>query len=169
MVLYRFKPVESWTRLQEAIISGHAYMIGHRFESLSAGGSSEILLYVTEQSKDVYICDIDLATSSECFLDIYVNSDVTDYGTEIQSFNLNLNFPNESVTRVYYDGTYSGGQLMYSSVIPGGSRKNALGYAVSAGAGITLSGGNNIRIRIYNPTNATNDVSINILWIEESG
>jgi len=171
MVLYRFKPVESWTRMQEATISGHAYMIGHRFESVDAGDSAEILFEVPENTnRDIYIIDISIATLSECYLDIFIDSTVVSSGTKLTPFNLNTNYESDTTVNIEYGGTYSDGQLIYSSVIPGGFRVNALGYVVTAGAGIILNGGKKLHIKITNiSTTASTDVSVNLLWIEESG
>lgn len=156
-------------RFFKKIFEGYGYSISHRFENISSGSSVDVYFENPSASgKNIFIIVIEVVTFAQAWIDIYRNNSVTASGTSITPLNLNMGSSNTSVSYIEYGGTYSTGELAHSSVCPGGSRIRAVGGATEVGETIIINPGGNILVRVTNKSDSSQDMSIRIIWWEES-
>jgi len=156
-------------RFYYAIYQGIAFGASHRFENISS--DSSIYVYIenpSDSGKKINISLLEITTTDQAHADIYINNTKTASGTSIPKINYNTESTNISVLTLEYDGTYTPGDKIYSSVIPGGSAKYAVGGAVSIGEAFIIKEDFNMIIQVINKSTNAADISIHGIWWEET-
>lgn len=156
-------------RFFKKIFEGYGYSISHRFENISSGSSVDLYFENPSTSeKNVFIIAVEIVTFAQAWIDIYRNNSITASGTSITPLNLNMSSSNTSVSYIEYGGTYTTGELALNTVCPGGSRIRAVGGVSEVGESVIVNPGSNILVRVTNKSADSQDVSIRIIWWEES-
>jgi len=148
---------------------GRAFVAAEIFPSLASGSSVRVLF---ENPSDSGVrCRLLLTRITPLAngrLAIYRNVSVTSRGSSIPTFNLNMEFSNESKATVEYNGTYdTTGITPLRDALPGGNKKEAIGSLVNIGEHVKIPPGKNIMYEITNISDSSADYSIRIVWIEE--
>ena len=115
----------------------------------------------------IYIISIDIVAFAQAWVDIYRDNTITTNGTAITPINLNLGSTNTSPALVEYGGSYTIGQPVHSTVVPGGSLIRAVGGASEVGESVIIPETKNILVRVTNKSASASDISIRIIWWEE--
>jgi len=150
------------------IYEGKGFSISHRFEGIAADASVDVYFENPSGSeKIVYIIVIEVVSLARAWVDIYRGVTVSSPGTQITPVNLNFSSNNTSVVKVEYGGTYSGGELVHSTVCPGGSHIRAIGGATEVGESVVVPEDNNFLVKVTNKSASATDLSIRIIWWEE--
>jgi len=152
------------------IYEGKAFSVSHRFEGVASGASVDMLFENPSGSNtDIYVIIIEIVTFAQGWVDIYRNVTVTASGTTLTPVNLNLSSTNQSVAHVEYGGTYSTPATpALNTVVPGGSLVRAIGGATEVGECLIMPEGSNILVRVTNQSASAQDLSVRILWWEDT-
>ena len=155
-------------RLFKKIYDGYGFSISHRFENVASGDSVEIYFENPANSgRVVFIISIEITTFAQAWADVYRNNSVTSSGTTTTPVNLNFGSNIASVVSVEYGGTYSLGDNVHNTVVPGGSRIRAIGSQSEVGEVVIIPEGKNFIVRVTNKSGSSSDISVRIIWWEE--
>jgi len=156
-------------RFFKKIVDGYAYSVSHRSEAVGSGSSVDIFFENPSGSgRRVFIIMIEVVSFAQAWIDIYRNNTVSASGTSITPVNLNFENGYASVVNVEYGGTYTTGTLVHSTVCPGGSAIRAVGGTAEVGESVVIPEGFNFLIRATNQSTSDADMSIRMLWWEET-
>jgi hypothetical protein len=150
------------------VYEGYGFAVSHRFESVAQ--NAEVNIYFENPSgsgKEVFIVVIDIISFAQAWIDVY-RGVTPSGGTAITPVNLNFAKAISSIANVKYGVTYTGGTPVHNSVCPGGSRVQATGGAAEVGETVVIPPGYNLLVKVTNKSAAAADLSIRILWWEES-
>ena len=139
-------------------------------ENLSNGDSLDVMFYNPEGSGVVaYIISVEAVGLAQGLIDIYQNATITSNGTELYLRSLKLTDTNPPNCKVEYNGTYdtSGAALVLQTVLPGGTRRRAIGSLAEVGETVIIGEGESILVRLTNNSGANNYYSIRIVWWEK--
>jgi len=151
------------------IYEGYGFGFSRRFTGVANGASEDVYFENPAGSgRQVFIIIVEVVTFGQCYIDIYRGNTVTVSGTPITPVNLNFVKTIGSVVNAEYGGTYTLGTLVSNTVCPGGYRVRAVGGAVELGESVILPEGFNFLVRVTNKSGATTDLSIRVVWWEES-
>jgi len=157
-----------YQRLFNLVTQGKVFVVSHRFGAVSS--ASSVYMYLENPSnsgKNIYLVAIEVISTGQFWVDIYVDNTVSSAGTTITPVNLNLESTNSSVAYVEYGGTYSLGTQIHQTVAPGGSGIRAIGSVVNVSEAMIMPPGKNIVIVATNQSASAEDMSIRIVWWEE--
>jgi len=150
------------------IYEGYGYAASHRFEGVADDATGEIYLENPSGSgKEIFIVAIDVISTGQGWVDIYRDNTVIASGTAITPVNLNFEKAYASVASVEHSGTYTTGDQVHGSVVPGGARVRAVGGAAEVGESVVVPEDYNFLIRVTNKSGSAADMSIRILWWED--
>jgi len=150
------------------IIEGKGFSISHRFEAVASDAPADLFFENPSGSKkDVYIIVVGVVSFAQLWVDIYRDNVVASSGTPLTPINLNFESSVSSVVSAEYGGTYTPGNLVHSTVAPGGSHIRAIGGAVEVGESVVMPEGFNFLIRVTNKSAGSTDLSIRVIWWEE--
>ena len=156
-------------RFEYMVYEGIGFSVSQRFEGVADDASVDVYFENPVGSgKKVYIIEIEVISLGQAYIDIYRGNTVTASGTAITPVNLNFEKATVSVCNVEHSGTYATGTLTLSAVCPGGSKKQACGGQASVGEVVVMPEGFNFLIRVTNKSGGNTDMSIRLLWWEES-
>jgi len=155
-------------RFFKKIFEGCGFSASHRFEGVDADGSIEMLFDNAEESgKVVFNTMVDIISTGQAWVDIYRDNEVTLAGTGLTPINLNFESANTSVSTIEYGGNYTAGDLVHSTVIPGGDKIRAVGAESEIGETVILPEGFNFLVKVVNKSASAEDISIRMIWWEE--
>jgi len=156
-------------RLFYKIYEGYGFSISKRFESVADDASVDLYLENPSGSgRQVFIIMIEVVSLGNAYIDIYRGNTVTVSGTALTPVNLNFEKALGSVVNAEYGGTYTTGPLVHNTVCPGGTKKEAVGGLAAVGESVVIPEGFNFLVRVTNKSGATTDLSIRVVWWEES-
>jgi hypothetical protein len=147
---------------------GYGFAISHRFESVASDAS--INLYFENPSgsgKKVFVVVIDVISFAQAWVDVY-RGVTPSGGTAITPVNLNFSKAISSIANVKHGVTYSGGTLVHNSVCPGGSKVQATGGVAEVGETVVIPEGFNFLVKVTNKSTGATDLSIRVVWWEET-
>jgi len=157
--------------LYDKIRNGQAFSVSHRFENVGSGENVTMYFSVPSNGVTVTIVAIEVVTTAKGSIDIYRYPDVITAGTQITPINLNFGSSNASSVVVGYGYTVdlSSATKAHETVAPGGTRIRAIGSLSEVGERVLLPPGNSFIVVYENTDSAAEDVSIRIIWYEETG
>jgi len=150
------------------IYEGYGFGLTHRFESVADGSS--VYLYFENpvgSGRIVFIVTIDVIPLGQAHVDVHRNNTITSPGTKLDPVNLNFGSNIQSVVYAEHGGSYTLGDLVKSTVCPGGTKKRVVGGAVEVGESVVIPPGYNFLVKLTNKSGATIDMAIEALWWEE--
>lgn len=151
------------------IYQGYGFAVSRRFEGVAADASVDVYFENPAGSgRQVFIVVVDVVGLAQLYTDLYRANTVTAHGTSITPVNLNFEKTIASVVNVEYNGTYTTGPLVESTVVPGGTKIRAVGGAVEVGQTVVIPENFNFLIRVTNKSANPTDLSIRIIWWEET-
>jgi len=160
--------ITNW-RFFYKIYQGYGFSISHRFEGVADGSSIDVYFENPSGSgREVFLIAIEIITFGQCYVDIYRGNSVNVAGTSITPMNLNFKSAISSIANVEYGGTYTLGTLTLQTVCPGGAKVRAIGGATEVGETAVIPENFNFLVRVTNQSGAATDLSIRVLWWEES-
>jgi len=151
------------------IYEGYGFAISHRFESVDAAAA--VYLYFENPSgsgREIFIVVIDVISFAQAWIDIYRDNTVSVHGTSLTPVNLNFEKAIASIAKAEYGGTYVTGTRVHSTVCPGGSRVQATGGVAEVGETVVIPEGFNFLVKVTNKSASAADLSVRIVWWEES-
>jgi len=155
-------------RFLKKILDGVAFSASNRFEGVANDASIDLLFEnPSDSGKKVFLITAEVISFGRGYIDVYRDSGVTVSGTAVEPVNLNFESANESVCNVEYGGTYDLGASVHRTVIPGGSKVRAIGFAVEVGESVIIPENHNLLLRFTNKSGAATDMSIRLIWWEE--
>jgi hypothetical protein len=155
-------------RLFYKIYEGYGFAISHRFENVASDASVNIYFEDPSGSgMEVFIVVIDVISFAQAWVDVY-RGVTPSGGTAITPVNLNFGSIITSIATVKYGVSYSGGTLVHSTVCPGGSKVQATGGVAEVGETVVIPEGFNFLVKVTNKSTASTDLSIRIVWWEET-
>jgi len=150
------------------IHEGYGFGASKRVESLASGSSIDFLfLNPSGSSRNAYVSLVEIVGLAQLYADIYVNNTITSNGTAIPILNLHTGSNVSPSAQVYYNGTYTLGSLIYNTVVPGGSKREAIGGLASIGESVIVVPGTNFILRVTNASASDTDLSVRVLWWED--
>jgi len=151
------------------IYQGFGFSISHRFDDVANGSSADVYFENPAGSgRDVFLMVVEVIATGQCHVDVYRANTVNVAGTPLTPVNLNFKSGVSSVANVEHGGTYTTGTLTLNTVCPGGFRVRAVGGAAEVGETAVIPPGFNFLVRVTNESGANADLSIRIIWWEES-
>ncbi len=169
LLLLSDKTLVTTTRFQKRILDGDGFSISHRFESIAAGSSINVLIANPSGSgKQIYLIQVNVISLAQAWVNVYLNASYTG-GTDLTPYNLNTCSSKTSSSTLKYNVTISGSPTPYkTSVCPGGTSVRAVGDAVEVGETMILGEGCSLIFEVINKdTTQSTDFSIGIIWWEE--
>ena len=155
-------------RFQKKIRDGYGFSVSKRFANVSVGANIEMFFENPANSgRTVYIIAVECVTQGRAWIDLYRGATITTPGTSLTPVNLNFASTNTSVVSVEYGGTYdvTGAALVHETISPSGK---AIGSLAEVGETVIMQENNNLLIRFINNDSASIDMSIRIIWWEET-
>ena len=157
------------SRFLKKIYEGYGFSVAHRWEGVSSSGSFEVFFENPNDSgMTVFVLLLEAISTGQAWIDVYRNNAVTASGTAMGISNVNFGSANESVVNLEYDGTYTIGDLVHSTVVPGGSLVRAVGGSTEFGESVVIPEGGNFIVKVTNKSASSEDMSLRLLWWEES-
>jgi len=156
--------------LYDKIREGRAFSVSHRFASVAAGANVTMYFSIPADSVAVNVVAIEVASTGQGYIEIYRYPDVISGGTQLTPINLDFSslVTSTVVTGYGYTVDLSSATKALDVVLPGGTKVRAVGSLSEVGESVILPPGNSFVV-IYTNTAATDeDVSIRIVWFEES-
>jgi len=155
-------------RFAQRIEDGYAFSASRRIEGLPNGSFEDTWFENPPGSgREINIVAIEVAGFGRGWIDIYRSNTKVAPGTKIEPINLNMGSGIEAVGFPEYGGQYTPGKLAHSTILPGGTKVNAIGALAEVGERLKIPPGYNILVRITNKSGTTNDFSIRFLWWED--
>jgi len=156
--------------LYDKIREGRAFSVSHRFSAIASGTNVSMYFSIPVDSVTVTIVAVEVTSTGQGYIEIYRYPSVISGGTQMTPVNLNLSSSINSTVVVGYGYTVdlSSATKTVDVVAPGGRLVRAIGSLSEVGEAVILPPGNSF-IVIYTNTAATDeDVSIRIIWFEET-
>jgi len=154
------------------VYEGYAFSVSKRFAAVAPDSAVEIYFEnPSDSGREIYIIALECTTLAQAWVDVYRGVSITASGTAITPVNLNFASTITSVANVEYGGTYdtSEADLVHETVVPGGSKKEAIGALAEVGESVVVPPDTtkNLLARITNKSASDTDMSIRIMWWEE--
>jgi hypothetical protein len=151
------------------IYQGYGFSVSHRFESVASDASVDLYFENPSASgREVFIVAVEVVSFAQAWVDVYRGNTVVASGTSITPVNLNFEKAYGCVVSAEYGGTYTPGTQVHETVCPGGSLVRAVGSAVEIGESVVIPEGFNLLVRATNKSASATDLSIRVIWWEES-
>jgi len=157
-------------RFFERIYNGYGFSISYRFENVAADGTADVYFENPSGSGvTVFLIAVECTSLAQGWIDLYRDATVTSSGTELTPVNLNQESDIVSGVSVEYGGTYdiSGATLVHNTVIPGGTKKEAVGTYAEVGESVVIPEAYSLLVRFTNKSASATDMSIRFIWWEE--
>ena len=150
------------TRYQQAVEEGRAYRCRLYF-TLSSGSTASFAIVAGSKTAHVSML---ISTTDQAEVSFLFNPSVSG-GTEAEVYPLNHASTIPNTLKVIKDPTVSGGQDEGTEVIPGGSKKYAVGATYDGLVGEWLNPGETLVITLKNTSGNSNSISVRLTWWEE--
>lgn len=153
------------------ILRGYGYIATKRFEGLADDSSVDVYIENPLGSgRLVYCVLVEISGFGNAYVDVYYGVSVTSSGNDLIAMKMNKK-GKDPIKIIEYGGTYdiSGAEKVCETVLPGGTKKEAIGGAISFGEAVLVSENENYLIRITNKSGVANDFSVKSVWWEEPG
>lgn len=159
--------ITNW-RFFYKIYEGYGFAVSHRFEGVASGSTANLYFENPSGSgMEVFIITIDIVSTGQSWVDVYRGISYTG-GTSITPVNLNFSNGKSSVCTVKHTITRTDGTLVHSTVVPGGSKQNAVGGVAEVGETVVIPEGFNFSVEVTNKSDSAEDISIRVVWWEET-
>jgi len=150
------------TRYQQAVEEGKAYRCRLYF-SLASGSTATFAIVAGTKRAHVTMV---ISTTDQAEVSFLFNPTVSG-GTEADVFPLNHSSTIQNTLRIIVGPTVSGGQDEGTEVIPGGSKKYAVGSTYDGLVGEWFNPSEVLAITLKNTSGNANKISARLTWWEE--
>jgi len=154
------------TPLYRAIEDGDAYSVSHRFTNVGSDNKVRVCLINPSASNImVKVIAVEVTTFAQAWVDVYRDAEISG-GLYLDPVNLNFDSNKFSGVTIMYGFSHMLGVLVHSTVVPGGTRINAVGGFAEVGESVLIGPGHNLVIEVTNKSTTSSDISIRIIWFE---
>ena len=153
--------------LLHALEKGDAYATSIRVAAVADEGTLKVLLANPPDSdRNILWMVLVVASEGKAYLDMHTQVTVSVAGTDLYQTQKFAGSPNTSVANTEYNGTYTGGTLLYQFLVPGGSGPQTVGGQTTDAELAMAIPGVNVLITLTNKAGAAKDMAMRIVWID---